>query len=84
MANPSQPILKYTGSATCVKGTPYLGSTFTLGNVMQMKTENVSVSLDGTDAFLISFDDYAYVDATVTYTFNKDCIVAFADMTEVV
>ena len=78
-----QSLLKYVGSVKCTAGETYAGSAFTLGNIMQMKTKAVQVSVAGGPAFLITFDDLAYVDTTANYTFNKDCIIAFCEMVEV-
>ena len=83
MATPVQFLLKYSGSQSMVAGTPYNGADFSLGNVMQMKTVNVRVSIGGMDGFLISFDDIAYVDTTTTYTFDQNCTIAFGTAIEV-
>ncbi len=83
MAQFSYPAIKYTGSLTCKRGTKYFGNAFTLGNLMQMKTKGVKVSISSMDAFDVSFNDYGYVDTTATYTFSKDCILAFGDVVEV-
>lgn len=79
----SQPIMKYKGSLSLKAGTPYTGSTFTLGNCMKMKTKDVCVSINSTDAFPIAYDDEGLIDATVTYTFSIDCLIAFGDVVEV-
>ena len=84
MAQPSFFIMGYNGSTSVVAGKAYTDTDFTLGNVMQMKTHGVRVSISGMDAFDITYDDLGYVVAGATYTFNKDCIIAFGDMTEVV
>ena len=66
------------------KAEKYLGSAITLGNVMQMKTNNVKVSISGMPYFNITYDDVGYVDATATYVFDKDCVIALGSMVEVV
>jgi hypothetical protein len=43
---------------------------------MKMKTANVLVSVDGSDAFLTSFDDESYVTTGHTYMFMSDCTIA--------
>lgn len=80
----AQTLLKYVGSAECKSGTTYLGSAFTLGNVMKMKSEGVRVGISGMPAFLTSFDDEAYLDVTADYTFDKDCVIAFCEVVEVI
>ncbi len=85
MSQPTQFLTKYVGSASIKKGSLYLGSGFsTSGNVLIMKTKKVSVSIGGNPMFLTSFDDYTYLDDTTTYVFDKDCVIAFGEMVEVV
>ena len=85
MANPVQHITKYTGSIECLAGVPYDGSAFSLGNVMQMKTQKVKVIINSEGAgFDIKYDDVGYVDITATYTFSINCTIAFGAMVEVV
>lgn len=84
MSQPNQFILKYTGAFKASAGTKYLGSAFVNENVMQMKTHGVQASVNNSPMFDVTFDDLTYVDATATYTFNKDCIIATGTMTEVV
>ncbi|MEA3344321.1 MAG: hypothetical protein U9Q16_01395 [Patescibacteria group bacterium] len=85
MAQPTLYLIKYTGSIEVDKGVPYAGSSVSLGNVLQMKTKGVSVVINSSGpAFTITYDDLAFLDATATYTFNKDCIIAIGDMVEVV
>ena len=79
-----QTLLKYVGAVKCTAGTTYLGSAFTLGNIMQMKTVDIRVGISGMPAFLTKFDDLAYVDTTADYTFDKDCVIAFCTAVEVV
>ena len=80
-----QSVIKYTGSIQALKGEPYAGSDFSFGNVMQMKTKGVSVILNSNGlGFRVLFDDIGYVDATATYTFDRDCIIAFGEMIEVI
>lgn len=84
MANPVQFTMKYTGAIECEAGVPYDGSTFTLGNMMQMKTEGVKVVMNSSGAgFDIKYDDTGYVDTTATYTFSTNCTIAFGAMVEV-
>ncbi len=84
MAQPQQFIMKYTGSASVQKGKAYTGTDMSSsGNVLQMKTEKVSVSISGNPMFLTTFGDLSYLDDTATYIFDKDCIVAVGEMVEV-
>ena len=83
MADPTTFIMKYAGAAEFTAGTSYDGSALDLGTTMQMKTSGVSVSVDGTIGFPIGYDDVAFLNTGATYTFSKDCVVAFGDMTEV-
>ena len=84
MPQQTQFVMKYTGSFAAIKGEAYAGASFLLGNVMKMKTEGVNVILNSNGiAFPMSFDDVGYVDTSVTYTFSKDCTIAFGAMVEV-
>jgi len=84
MAQPAVHILKYVDVMEVEKGVVYNGSAITTGNVMQMKTKGVSVIINSANvSFLTTFDDLNYVDASTTYTFDKDCVVAICDMVEV-
>lgn len=84
MANPVQFVMQYVGALECDAGVPYAGSSFTLGNVMQMKTNNVKVIMNSSGAgFDIKYDDIGYVDTTATYTFDTACTIAFGAMIEV-
>ena len=81
----SQAVMKYKGSEAMVKGTAYAGTSFTLGNTMQMKSEGISVILNSNGvAFPVKLDDMAIIDTTITYTFSDACIIAFGDLVEVV
>jgi hypothetical protein len=44
--------------------------------MMRMKTEGISVSINSTDMFLTHFDDEAYITTGKTYMFDKDCIIS--------
>ncbi len=84
MAQPVQFVLKYTGSMEVKAGDQLLGSSISIGNVLQMKTKGVKVIINNTGVmFPITYDDLSYLDATATYTFDKDCIIAIGEMTEV-
>jgi len=85
MAQPTVHVLKYVDAMEAEAGVAYEGSTITSGNIMQMKTKGVSVILNSSGpSFPVTFDDLNYVDASTTYTFDKDCVVAICNMTEVV
>lgn len=84
MAKPNQIAIQYTGSYSIVGGESYPATSFALGNVLQMKTKDVKVSIDKTPDFPISYDDLAYVNTGSAYRFNKDCIIAVGQMTLVV
>ncbi len=81
----SQFILKYAGSLQIAGGEPYAGSSFSLGNILQMKSSGVKVILNSNGlGFAIDLGETLYVDNGVTYTFSEDCIIAFATAVEVV
>jgi len=85
MAAQRQQLLKYTGSLLAKKGTQYSGDDFSLGNVFQVKSKNVKLILNSNGvAFDIPYEGIIYVNTDVTYTFSSDCVLAFADMIEVV
>lgn len=83
MAQFVQPVVKYSGTFTAIKGELYLGSSFTLGNVMEIKT-NSSVSIGGTDAFSVSIGDTLYIHPDKTYLFTSDCLLLFGEVMEII
>lgn len=72
-------LIKYQGAVSVKANVPVQGSQFIAGTVLIMKTEGVYVSISGTDAFLIQKGDFSVVDTSATYTFTKDCIIAFGE-----
>lgn len=85
MAQPTMHILQYVASASVTGGKLYNSSDFTgIGNILQMKTKNVNVSIDGNVMFSTSFDDTSFIENGHTYVFDRDCVVAIASMVEVV
>ena len=40
-----------------------------------MKSDKVSVSINGSDMFLTSFDDESFISGGKTYMFDKECTV---------
>ena len=85
MAQQTRNILRYSESVLLQKGVPYSGGSFSLGNVIQVKTAGVRLILNHNGlAFSIGFDDTWYIDPGTNYTFTEDCLVVFATMVEVV
>ena len=72
-------LIKYKGAKAIKANTPVLGSSFPTATALIMKTEGVNASVNGTDAFPVQFNDISVMDTSATYTFTKDCVVAFGD-----
>ena len=79
MAQPSYAI-EYLGAMSVKRGKLYNSSSvisaFPTATCMKMKTDGVEVSVNGTDAFLTSFNDESYITTGHTYIFSKDCVIA--------
>lgn len=43
--------------------------------MMKMKTENVKVSVNGSDMFPVTFDDESFITSGHTYIFDKNCTI---------
>ena len=50
-------------------------SAYPTANMMKMKTENVKVSVNGSDMFPITFDDESFITSGHTYIFDKNCTI---------
>ena len=78
MAQPHY-VVEYLGAMTLKAGQLYttasIMSTYPTANMMKMKSEGIKVSIGGTDAFLISFDDESYITTGKTYIFSEQCTV---------
>ena len=57
---------------------------FPTATMMKMKTEGVSVSVDGTDMFLTSFDDESFITSGKSFIFDKNCTIAIGKYVSVV
>ena len=57
---------------------------FPTATMMKMKTEGVSVSVDGTDMFLTSFDDESFITSGKSFIFDKNCTIAIGKYVAVV
>ena len=72
--------IDYLGALAVNKGQQYTSasiiSAYPTATVLKMKTDKVSVSINGGVQFLTSFDDESYLTTGKTYIFDKDCIVA--------
>lgn len=72
--------IDYLGALAVNKGQQYtsdsITSAYPTATVLKIKTDKVSVSINGGVQFLTSFDDESYLSAGKTYIFDKDCIVA--------
>lgn len=79
MAQPSYAI-EYIGAIRAIRGKTYLSANiltqFPNATCMKMKSDGVSVSVNGTDAFLTSFNDESFITTGHTYIFDKDCTIA--------
>ena len=72
--------IDYLGALAVNKGQQYTSASiitsYPTATVLKMKTDKVSVSINGGVQFLTSFDDESYLATGKTYIFDKDCIVA--------
>ena len=72
--------IDYLGALAVNKGQQYTSasiiSTYPTATVLKIKTDKVSVSINGGVQFLTSFDDESFLSTGKTYIFDKDCIVA--------
>lgn len=79
MAQPIYPVL-YLGSVACEGGKAYTSAsvlaTYATANCLIMKGNGVSVSVDASPMFSVSYDDQSYIETGHTYVFNKDCVLA--------
>lgn len=77
--------MKYAGSLVAGKGEPIKGSSFSDGNVFQVKTKNVNVILNRNGiAFPADFDEMFYIDTAASYTFSEDTVLAYGTFVEVI
>lgn len=79
MAQPHY-IVDYLGAMSVEAGEVYTSdsvlASYPTADMLKMKSEGVKVSIDGTDAFPISYDDESYITTGKTYIFSKPCIIA--------
>lgn len=72
--------IDYLGALAVNKGQQYTSasiiSAYPTATVLKIKTDKVSVSINGGVQFLTSFDDESFLTTGKTYIFDKDCIVA--------
>lgn len=72
--------IDYLGALAVSKGQQYTSSSiisaYPTATVLKIKTDTVSVSINGGVQFLTSFDDESFLSTGKTYIFDKDCIVA--------
>ena len=72
--------IDYLGALAVNKGQQYTSASiitaYPTATVLKIKTDKVSVSINGGVQFLTSFDDESYLSTGKTYIFDKDCIVA--------
>jgi len=86
MAQPTSFILNYLGAVTIQAKKTYSSddilNQFDTANIMVLKTQNgntpIKVSINGTDAFCITFDEIAFLEAGKSYIFDTDCTLAIA------
>lgn len=79
MAQPAYAI-EYLGAISAKSGKVYTSASvitaYPTATCMKMKTDGVSVSVNGSDAFLTNFDDESFITSGHTYIFTKDCVIA--------
>lgn len=72
-------IVEYLGAITAEANKDYTTaqviSQFPTATMMKLKTEGVSVNINGTDLFPVSYDDESYITTGKTYIFNKKCTI---------
>ena len=88
MAQAAQFIVQYIAGMTVIKGNSYTTAdviaTYPTATTMILKTKvskgeaPITVSIDGTDAFEITYDDPTYIETGNTFIFNKNCTIAIA------
>ena len=71
---------KYSGSFEAQKFQEYLGSAIKSTSIMQMKSKNILISVNGSAMFPFDYNDETLLDNTYTYQFNKTCILALKDI----
>lgn len=77
----AQPVIrKYIGSFEAEQLILYNGNSFPANTIMQMKTHDVNVSVNGGVMFPVTFDDESLIDSTYTYKFDKKCVIALQVM----
>lgn len=85
--------IEYLGAFTADPDTVYVANTipsinpaFANANIMEIKTDEVKVQVNGTDAFDVDRNDRSLFDntATTTYKFNKIAVIAVAKYTTTV
>ena len=87
MAQPMYAV-EYLAGMQVESGKVYLSAdiltAYPTANMLKMKTDNVSVSIDGTDMFLTKYDDESYIATGKSYIFNKDCLVSIGKYVAIV
>jgi len=70
---------KYSGSFEAKAFQDYKGSDIKSTSIMQMKSKNISISVNGGAMFPFDYNDESILDDNYTYQFNKNCILALKD-----
>ena len=87
MAKPHY-VVEYLGAISAEKNKLVTSASvmtlFPTATMMKMKTEGVSVSVDGTDMFLTSFDDESFIASGKSFIFDKNCTIAIGKYVAVV
>ena len=72
-------VVEYLGAVSIQSGQLYAStnviSTYPTANMMKMKTEDVKVSVNGSDMFPVTFDDESFITSGHTYIFDKNCTI---------
>jgi hypothetical protein len=78
----AQPLyaIEYLGAVRVTKNTPVTSASlltlYPTATVLKIKANGVSVTVDNSVMFPVSFDDETYVTTGHTYSFSEDCVLA--------
>jgi len=85
MAQPSKFIIDYRGGLNAKAGITYTTADIPDDmDILELRSNGeVLVSINGTDAFPLEKGMFNYLNADSTYTFTKDCIVAYGIIVDI-
>ncbi|MEA2091220.1 MAG: hypothetical protein U9O83_02510 [Campylobacterota bacterium] len=77
MAQPAKILINYLGALIAKKGEIYQASDITGSDIARIKSRSgAMMSVDGTEAFPLDYDDDIYFNSTSKYIFTTDCLIA--------